>query len=230
MKSAFLKFFMAFLLVLAVPALAAEGEKAEKAEKPAAVQDKASEQTQEKAPAAQETDKASENPYRAQIGTMARELAKSFNKDQALALAQIRNGFGMIRAVHLVEGDVSKAIAACGKTNPDMKGEMDARFEKWSTNINPLLKKSQADMDTTLKAAGFPDGEKVKAYLDLIDKAAQYSDSKIEKNVITTPEACGSLLKSMDDTEPTMTSLLQSIVWVPEKGAGGEPPADAAKE
>ena len=194
--------------------MAAEGEKAEK---PAAAQ-------------AQEADKSGGNPYRTQIGTMAGELAKSFNKEQALALAQIRNGFGMIRAVHLVEGDVSKAIAECGKANPDMKGDMDARFEKWSANINPLLKKSQSDMDVTLQTAGFPDNEKVKAYLDLIDKAAQYADSQIVKNVVTTPEACGGLLKSMDDTEPTMINLLQNIVWAPEKSESGEAPADAAKE
>jgi hypothetical protein len=53
----------------------------------------------------------------------------------------------------------------------------------------------------------------VKTYLNLVDKSAEYADSKIEKNIITTPEACGSLLESMDQTGPTMAQLLDSITW-----------------
>ena len=210
MKSAFLKLCFAALLTLSVPAFAAD-ENAATTEKPAAAEKKAEAQT---------------NPYRAEISAMARELAKAYNKDQAMALAQIRNGFGMTRAVRLVRTDVAHAIDACGKDNPDMKGDMSARFEKWSAGIDPLLKKSQSDMDAAIQAGGFPDQKQVKAYLDLIDKAAEYADSKIEKNVVTTPEACNGLLKSMDETEPTMIDLLQSIVWtvpaLPDDGGGEE--------
>ncbi len=212
MKYTFLKLCFAGLLIFSLPALAAD-EGAAKAEPPAA--------------AAEKKVKADANPYRAEIGQLTRELSKVYSKDQAMALAHIRNGFGMTQAVRLVSQDVANAVTACGKDNPDMQGDMTGRFEKWNGSVEPLLKKSQADMEAAIHAGGFPDESKVKAYLDLIDKAAEYADSKIEKSVVTSPEACTGLLKSMDDTEPTMISLLQSIVWTPvvpsgEDGGGKE--------
>lgn len=168
----------------------------------------------------------SANPFQPQIVSAAQELAKEVNREQALALAQIRTGFGMVRAVRLVEADVGKAVEACGKNNPDMKDEIEGRFKTWSGSVNPLLKKSGKEMDEAIEAAAFPDKKKVKAYLDLIDKAAEYADSKIEKTPLTTPEACTGLLESMNSTEPTMVELLQSIVWTPPSAAA-EPDAGA---
>lgn len=208
MKLTLLKFCLAVALTLSVTALAAD-ENAAKTEKPAA------EKTEKKA-------KADANPYRSEISAMARDLAKAYNREQASALAQIRNGFGMTRAVHLVRKDVSHAADLCSRENPDMKGEMTARFDSWSASVDPLLKKNQEDMETAIKAAAFPDEKKMRAYLDLIDKAAEYADSKIEKNAVTSPEACNGLLKSMDETEPTMVGLLQGIVWTPAAPSSGE--------
>ena len=211
MKSLLLKLCVAAMLVISLPALAADKEApaaAEKSDKPATADKTA----------------AKENPFRAEISAMARELAKEYSKEQALALAQIRNGFGMIRAVRLVKNDVDHAVKACGKDNPDMNADMTVRFEKWSASVDPLLKKNSGDMDAAIDAGTFPDKKKVKAYLDLIDKAAKYADSQITKNVVTTPEACSGLMKSMDETEPTMINLLQSIVWVPAAPATSPAP------
>ncbi len=153
------------------------------------------------------------NPYHDDIMKMAKALAKDYNQDQAMALAQIRNGFGMIRAVGLVKKDVTKAVTACGRENPDMKEAITTRFDAWNGAIDSMLKKNQERMDESIHKVGFPDEKKVKKYLALVDKSAEYADSKIEKNIITTPEACGGLLESMDKTGPTMTELLDAIAW-----------------
>lgn len=153
------------------------------------------------------------NPYQDEIVEMAKILAKEYNQDQAMALAQIRNGFGMVRAVGMVKKDVSKAVTACGEKNPGMKDKIAARFDAWSSALDPLLKTNQERMDESIHKIGFPDEKKVKSYLALVDKSAEYADSKIEKNIVTTPEACGNLLESMDRTGPTMAQLLDSIAW-----------------
>lgn len=197
-------------LALAIPAFAADEKKADD-KKPA----------EAAAPAV--------NPYREQINAMARELAKEFGKDHAQALAQIRNGFGMLRAVKLVERDVGKAVDACGKANPDIGKDMKDRFGKWSGSVNPLIKKQQGAMDDAIHAAAFPDEKKVKSYLDLIDKAAEFADSQIEKNALTTPEACGNLRASMESTEPTMVDLLGGIKWAWTPPAETEKPASAGR-
>lgn len=183
-------------------------------------------------PAAAGTDiPPSANPYQAQIVLAAHELAKSFNQDQALALAQIRSGFGMIRAIRTVEADVGKAVKACGKDNPDMKETIESRFKTWSGSVDPLLKKSGKDMDKAIKAAAFPDEKKVTSYLALLDKAAAHADSRIEKKPVTTLGACNGLMESMNNTEPTMVGLLENISWVvPPVAAEGDEKEPAKKE
>jgi hypothetical protein len=87
-------------------------------------------------------------------------------------------------------------------------------------------------MDKAIKKSAFPDEKKVKSYLNLIDEAAGHADKQLEKTVVTTPEACDHLLKSMDETETTVSKLLTEIKWpmLEEKPAAEEKPEDKAEE
>lgn len=196
------------------PAHAQEGVAAEKsvvAPESAAATKSSEEKSAEKSDAS--VPEREKNPYQDDIAKMAKVLAKEYNQDQAMALAQIRNGYGMIGAVGLVKKDVAKAVAACGTDNPDMKDKISARFDVWDAAIEPVLEKNRERMEESIQKIGFPDEKKVKSYLALVDKSAAYANSKVEKNIITTPEVCGNLLESMDSTGPTMVQLLEDIVW-----------------
>ncbi len=43
--------------------------------------------------------------------------------------------------------------------------------------------------------------------------AAEHAEGLVFAEVVTTPEACGGLLKSLDETESTLVTLLQEIKW-----------------
>jgi len=153
------------------------------------------------------------NPYRDEIMVMAKDLSKEYSKEQALVLSKIHGGFGMIRAVRLVKNDVAKAVKVCAQDNPDLAEKITARFDQWNDGIEPLLVQNKERMNNAINDGGLPNEKKLKAYLDLIDKAAAHADSKIEKKIVSTPDACEGLIQSMDRTEPTMVELLQNIKW-----------------
>lgn len=160
---------------------------------------------------------ATANPHMEKVVAMAKELAVEVDDDQAHALAEIRNGFGMIRAVGIVRDDVSNAVGLCGKANPDMKEAMAGRFKNMAGALDPVLKQKDAEIETAIKDVGFRSPDKVRTYLRLIDESAHYADSKIDKTVVTTKEACQGLLESMDRTQPEIIRLLEGIVWPQKK-------------
>jgi hypothetical protein len=119
----------------------------------------------------------------------------------------------MVRAVKLVRGDVENAITQCREKNPDMDSAMKERFTKWSGAIDPVLSDNDKKMKESLASGLFKDPVRVQEYLDAIDSMAKHADEKTDKQVVTTKEACDSLLKSMDNTEPGLTKILSEIAW-----------------
>jgi len=157
---------------------------------------------------------APENPYLAQIDTKARALAANLSADEAQALAQIRESFGLIRSVRAVRKSVAGAVQQCGDTNPDMKEAMDMRFQRWSYNLRPVLEAQEQKLEQAVSAPQrFDEPAEIKAYLDIIDKAADHAERHLGTQVVTTPEACQSLLNSMDRTEENLLNLLAQVSW-----------------
>ena len=128
----------------------------------------------------------------------------------------MRNKHSVIRTIEVVRRDIQKAVKACGKENKGLKNPMRDRLKDWENAVNPIIKNAREFLETELKEQEAFHLTDYRHVMRLNDKAFRYSDSKVEKTVVTTPEACQGLLDSMDRTEDELIRLLQEIL-LPEE-------------
>ncbi|WP_435641013.1 hypothetical protein [Micavibrio aeruginosavorus] len=152
-----------------------------------------------------------ENPHLKKLNTRTDELTKKLGEAELKNLFYIREAFGTVRAVAVVQRDVGAAVKSCGKANPDMKETMDARFKEWSDSVGPVIKDREIMMDQAITAQSYMKPKEVRDYLKLIQQTAEYADKSIEKNYATAKEDCESLMKSMDRTQEVVTELLADL-------------------
>lgn len=164
------------------------------------------------------------NPYIVKIDEMAKDLAGKLSSEEAEALGLVRHSFGLVRSVGVVRRNVEHATGLCLKANPDMKAQMSPRFDSWNAKIKTALDEQDRNLKRASGKENFKDPAAVKAYLDLLDKAGKYAEEHLDVQVVTTPEACARLQKSMDETETVLTGLIHEIKWP------STPAADPAKD
>ncbi|HPF78089.1 MAG TPA: hypothetical protein PLF01_02245 [Alphaproteobacteria bacterium] len=128
----------------------------------------------------------------------------------------LRNKHSVIRSIRVVDRDIKNAVKACGKANKDMKQPMNERFKSWEDSVLPVLKEAEKFLEVELKEQKAFYVSDYRHIIDLNDKAYKFSESKVQKTPVTTPEACQGLLDSMDRTEDDLLSLLQDIL-LPEE-------------
>lgn len=164
-----------------------------------------------------------DNPYLKEIETTTARLGKELSPSALKHLYYIREGFGATRVVLIVRKDVEDAVKACGKANPDMKEAMNAEFSGWSAEIDPVIKEKQNLMDQAIKGQDYAKPKEIRDYLNLIEKAGNHANSQVDKQIVTTPEACTKLKESMGTTKTVVSKLLndvQFLVWpLPEDRA-----------
>lgn len=124
----------------------------------------------------------------------------------------LKNKHSVIRTIEVVRDDVGHAVKECAAANPDLKADMTKRFDAWKGAVNPILDNAKEFMETELNEQTAFHVSDFQHVTSLSDLARNYSESKIEKTVVTTPEACANLLKSMDRTEDQLIGLLQDIL------------------
>lgn len=124
----------------------------------------------------------------------------------------LRTKYGLIRTIEVVEADIEKAVKACGRENPDLKQKMDGRFSNWQDSVKPVLNDAATVLNKEINEQNVIGQSAFKDILELNDKAFEFQESQIEKNILTTEKACLDLLESMDRTEDKMIDLLQDIL------------------
>ena len=200
-----------FAILLSVPAFASD----EQTDAPAAAQ---------AAPEKQD------NPYLDQISTAVEGFReKNLNNDQAKTLYEIKQAHGIVQSVRAVNRDVSAAVDACGTNNPGLKDDMSTRYQKWWKNIQPVTDQTEKKMNDAIDQQDFLPAGDIRNYLDLIVKAADFTESQYPKTPITTEDACKSLLKSMDNTEQTLMTLLDGIE-ISQPGSDDAPSDDGSAQ
>lgn len=165
------------------------------------------------------------NPYIEQIDAAVQGFReKNLSEDQARTLYQIKQAHGIVQSVRSVNGDVSEAVEACGRDNPEIKDEIGGRYEKWWAAIKPVTDETETRMNDAIDKQDFMAPKEIRDYLDLFVKAAEYSESLYQTSPVTTRQACDSLLESMNTTEQTLKDLLAGVeITKPiEKGEGDE--------
>lgn len=160
------------------------------------------------------------NPYMDKVREAAADLAKDMTNEESLALASIKNGYGMVEAVRIAQRDVKNAVEKCGTDNPDLKQAMSDRFTAWNNEIDPLLAGHEQKIKELVNDKTFKSPKKINDYLDLIGKMAKHADDKLDKRIITTPQACKNLQDSMDGSQGALAKVLKDIDWSPMKDDG----------
>lgn len=164
-----------------------------------------------------------DNPYLKDIEATTERLGKELDPSALKHLYYIREGFGATRVVLIVRKDVEDATKACSKANPDMKDSITAEFQGWAAEVDPVIKEKQALMDQAIKSQTYAKPKEIRDYLSLIEKAGNHANNQIDKQIVTTPEACTKLKDSMTTTKTVVSKLLndvQFLVWpLPEDRA-----------
>lgn len=197
---AFAPFGMLALMV--APSLAADEKPAEKAEE---------KKPEAKAEAKTEKKKEAVNPVQEWIAAE-NKLIDTLSPQDQRSFYVMRNKHGVIRSVRIVRRDVKSAVGACGKANPDMKAQMNARFKQWEGAVLPVLDLADKYLKEEIQTQKIVFPSDFKYILKLNDKAYEYGEEQIEKTPVTDKEACQNLLDSMDRTENKMVELLQDML------------------
>ncbi len=201
---------LALVSLLSVPAYAAEEAAKEVAGQPAP------------APAG--------NPHILKAQEQAQAIAASFSEAEMRDLAQIRDAFGLVRSVQVVKRDVGRAVGQCVKANPDMKDFMQAGHESWDKAIAAAVDPRDKDIKAVIRDGRFSKPKQVEDFLATLDKAAVYAENKLDKRVVTSPEACTRLTKSMDETQKVIVEKMGEIKLPAPLPAKTEPSAGVAGE
>jgi hypothetical protein len=163
-----------------------------------------------------------DNPHIAKVEQKARELVAPLSQPQMQDLFLLREGYGLIRSVEIVQRDIGRAVRLCGEDNPDLKGPMEARYKKWTGTVDPVLKGKMTALQTAIDTQTYAQPAKIRSYFKALDDAAIYAEKKFDKRVITTEEACKSLLQSMDGTEEKVAGIMGDLNVPGEKKAAPE--------
>ena len=159
------------------------------------------------------------NPHIAKVEQKARELVAPLTQPQMQDLFLLREGYGLIRSVEIVQRDIGRAVRLCGEDNPDLKGPMEARYKKWTGTVDPVLKEKMTALQKAIDTQTYTQPAKIRGYFKALDDAALYAEKKFDKRVITTEDACKSLLQSMDGTEENVAGIMSELKVPGEKKA-----------
>ncbi|MBU0859706.1 MAG: hypothetical protein KJ667_07190 [Alphaproteobacteria bacterium] len=166
--------------------------------------------------------RSAENPHIKIIEEKARGLVTPLSQPQMQDLYKLREGYGLIRSVEIVQRDIGQAVKFCGEDNPDLKKAMDERYKSWNEHVDPVLKERMSVLQAAVDAQTFASPAKIRDYFKALDNAAAYAESKFDKRIVTTPDACKSLRESMDDSEKDVADIMKDLK-VPDFTAKAEP-------
>ena len=193
----FLVFGLVLSFVLYSPVVVAEDS----------IQDLQQEIEQDSEKAAQDRKRAYEDAYDA-LDKISEGL--SSREKQHLFLMQMNQN--LVGKVKSVRASVSNAVKECGKNNPEMKSDMNARYKNWNGAVSPLIDEANGNINNMMIAQGYAKTGEIKGIFKLLDEARDEASNKIEKVPVTTPEACQFLLSKMDETQDKMVEILSSTL------------------
>ncbi len=206
------------------------------AEEKAAVEKPAEEKAAEKKEEAKIPDGIKKHQEASQkVFEQTKKIAEGLSPEEQKHFFILYNNYNMIGTVKMVQGDVGKAVKACGESNPDMKDKMDARFKTWNEAIEPVVKESEGHAENMVIAQEYAKPKEIKAIFKGLDETRVLANAQVEKTPVTTKEACEYLLNTMDDTQNNFAKLLRStLISTPvsvskDKATEAAPEKDAKK-
>lgn len=148
------------------------------------------------------------NPTKEKLDARTKQIMEGLDKNQLRQFAAIRETHGTIKAVENVQASVKSAVASCSENNPDLKDQINSRFDNWRAAIRPTLKKAQSKLEKMILLQSYGKPSEVRGYLKLFDEAVASTQAGIKSVPIKDKAACEDLIDSMDDTEEDLIKLM----------------------
>lgn len=139
-------------------------------------------------------------------------LMKPLNARDQEKLSIIHNKYSIIRVIDIVKKDIGTVVGLCGQKNPSMKDKINARFDAWKGNVEPILKDASKLLEKDISAQKGAAPSDIRAVLKLNDAAYEEGNRSVVKKFVTSEDACNALIDSMDRTENEMISLLEQTL------------------
>ena len=89
---------------------------------------------------------------------------------------------------------------------------LDKRFGTWDDEVNPLIKEARDNLNNMILAQDYAAKGKIDDLFSAVDESRKHATSEFQKIPVTTPEACSYLKNKMDETQRTMSMLLQNTL------------------
>lgn len=156
-----------------------------------------------------ETKAPTPSPYLQELNKKLYDLSTKLEGNAQSHLFLLYNNHNIISTVKTVREDVSNAIDACSKQNPDMENDLKSRFNRWKKAVNEQMQAAEAYRDNMILAQDYIDKASIQDIMDTADKLRVDTAKRIKKVPVNTKEACEYLLNKMDETQDTMLSLLR---------------------
>lgn len=141
-----------------------------------------------------------------------KEIGKDLKDDDARHFYMLYNNYNLIGTVKMVQTDVGNAVKACGESNPGLKNQIDTRFQAWDKEVGAIVTEAEANTNNMIVAQEYADAGKIKSAFKMLDEARVVTNSYIDKQPVTTEDACKHLLNKMDDTQENLTELLRKTL------------------
>lgn len=152
-----------------------------------------------------------EDPLKAQSKALTGKVGgimKTLDQKQMFHFMVVYQNYNVVSLVKAVRDDVSDAITACGENNPQMKSDLDARFEAWDENVGGQLEEARANINNMAIAQDYISQNELKGIFAQVDQLRSVNSSNFEKTPVTSPEACEFMMSKMDETETNMGQML----------------------
>lgn len=135
-------------------------------------------------------------------------MTKQMTDNQLLQFRAIEKSYRTIRAVEDVQTSIAKAVTSCGKSNPDIKDEMEKSLRDWKDGIRQTMKSAREKMDKMILLQDFTQPSSVRRYLKLFDEAVSYRNQEVESVPVSERDQCKKLEATMSGTKDQLIGLL----------------------
>ncbi len=153
------------------------------------------------------------NPYIEKMKAQAKDLAGKLTLEQSEDLGKLRVAFGMVKSVDLVHEHVGDAVKACNEMHPEIGPSVSSKYTEWTDRVLPVAEYKQDVLDKAVDDGRFSNPEEIHNFLNLIDQAAQYTNSRLIRKPVITEQTCEGLRASMTNTKEELVALLNDIDW-----------------
>lgn len=151
---------------------------------------------------------AADDAPQTRLDARTKALMEGMDENQLRQLAAIRESHGTIKAVENVQASVKSATASCASKNPEIKDQINSRYDNWRRALRPTMKQAQTKLEKMILLQSFGKPSEVRSYLKMFDDAIAESNARIKSVPISEKAECEKLIASMDKTEEDLIRLI----------------------